>query len=211
MALITFEEFSRTHPLEARADWGRYTHYFTPIEGGTQVAGWTRYQVQHFNSEYPAEFCAGHCDILAALQRWVDGIADLSTLLVIEQPLLIGEDFYVRPNRALPTTLRHFDNLTNERYPPEAPPELAVMRRVFREAAPRYTAPRELLLISILERELFPPDDGNTWFDENNLYFSVMDVATTYAEIDTWLDHEEWWVHPAVDPPTSVPPATPTQ
>ena len=67
------------------------------------------------------------------------------------------------------------------------------------------------LLISILERELFPPDDGNTWFDENNLYFSVMDVATTYAEIDTWLDHEEWWAYPAVSPPASVPPATPTR
>jgi hypothetical protein len=211
MSIITFEEFARTHPLGKPSSSGSYTHYFTPKMGGAPVEGWVHYQVMHFNSRFPVEFCAGHCDILAALQEWIERVPELAALLMVERPLLIGDDFYVTPNRMHPTTLSAFDNVTNERYPPEAPAELATMRTIFREAASRVTEPRDRLLTAILERELFPPDNCHTWFDDDDLYFSVMDVATTYAEIDTWLDHEEWWVHPAVDPPASVPPATPTR
>jgi len=205
----TFAEFAKSHPLEAPGDSGRYTRYVTPVMGGVPVEGWTHYKVQHFNSEFPVEFCAGHCDILAALQEWIERVPELAALLMVEQPLLIGDDFYVTPNHMHPTTLSAFDNVTNERYPPEAPAELATMRTIFRDAAARFTEPRDRLLTAILERELFPPDDWRTWFDDE--HFRVMDVLTTYAEIDTWLDHEEWWVHPAVDPPASAPPATPTR
>ena len=205
MSSIIFEEFAKLHPLEKGSDWGRYTKYYPPIDNSAHVAGWRHYKVFRFNSEFPVEFCAGHCDILAALQAWIESLPALVGLLVVEQPLLIGEDFYVLPNYMHPTTLSHFDNVSNERYPPESPPELAVMRQIFREAAPRFADPRERLLIGILERELFPPDNCHTWFDEDVPRFSVMDVATTCAEIDTWLDHEDWWVHPAVEPESQAP------
>ena len=205
MTITTFAEFARSHPLGKSGDWGRYTHYFTPATGGVPVEGWIHYQVQHFNSQSPSEFCAGHCDILAALQEWIDRVPELSALLVVEQPLLMGSDFYVTPNHSHPTTLSHFDNTENVRHPPEVPPELAVMRRIFREAAPRFTEPRERLLVSILEKEIFSPHNSHTWFDEDVPRFSVMDVATTCAEIDTWLDHEAWWVHPAVEPESQAP------
>ncbi len=211
MALNTFAVFLQSHPLEHPEDWGRYTHYSSPIKGGVSVEGWVHYQAMHFNSRFPVEFCAGHCDILAALQEWIERVPALAALLMVEQPLLIGDDFYVTPNHMHPTTLSAFDNVTNERYPPEAPAELATMRTIFREAASRVTEPRDRLLTAILERELFPPDNCHTWFDDDDRHFSVMDVATTYAEIDTWLDHEEWWAYPAVEPPASVPPATPTR
>ena len=194
MTLITFNEFAQTHPLGKGGDWGRYTHYFTPEAGGVPVEGWADYRVKHFNSEFPVEFCSSQCDLLAAMQFWLERTPALAERLVIEQPLLIGTDFYVSPNHCHPTSLSEFDNVTNETYPPESPPELAVLRTAFREVQAKIIEPRDRFLSTILERELFPPHNDHTWFGYE--YFSVMDITTTYAELDAWLDHPAWWAYP---------------
>ncbi len=66
------------------------------------MEGWADYRVKYFNSQFPVEFCSSQCDLLAAMQFWLERKPALAERLVIEQPLLIGTDFYVpTPERTL--------------------------------------------------------------------------------------------------------------
>lgn len=149
------------------------TLHFTPITRERPTAT----IVRRFSAERAGR-AAAWARLTDAAAAWIAVRPTLAAVLRVEPLTKVGSDFVAR-GRFEGTSLAAY---ADDDDPPEAPPELAVLRRVFLElatAAPATEAP----VVALLARSLLSPTH-KTVYDYGAELFVIGEIKPTAQDLD---------------------------
>jgi hypothetical protein len=183
----TFDEYARGRDLVLLSESPLGTLHITKTNDGTMV--------RRFDRDWPASLLTTYLDMLEAAQLWIDKQPTLATLLRIERPFEIGDDYYV---------ISHYPHYWSTKHIGTLPPDdddkaLAELQRLTGElstAVKTVSGERDVLIASILSRCVLTPSAWTFHSDEESR-FVVVDPPATRAEGEMWLGHPSWHVNPA--------------
>jgi hypothetical protein len=148
-----------------------------------------RFLVRRFNRTLPPSLTGAYARLLAEAQSWLERESALASLVRVEQPIEVGEDFLMRRFVGA-TSLASFLNEDEDDDPPEAPDELAPMQTLFRQFAARAVSAQDVLIVTILARSICEPT-YKTIYSFHEERFVVLDLKPTVDELEqfkTWME-----------------------
>ncbi|HUQ01165.1 MAG TPA: hypothetical protein VM261_01660 [Kofleriaceae bacterium] len=141
-----------------------------------------RFLVRRFNRALAPSLTLAYARLLAEAQTWIERDSSLASLVRIEQPIEIGEDFLMRRFVGA-TSLASFLNEDADDDPPEAPDELVPMQSLFRQLGARAVSAQDILLVTVLARSLCEPT-YKTIYSFHEERFVVLDLKPTVNELE---------------------------
>jgi hypothetical protein len=142
--------------------------------------GALRILVRHFNRDLPAELIPAYAALLRAAEAWIEGDPELASVVRVDQPTEVGEDFIARLHR-MGTSLSAY----SDDDPADPPEELRVMQSRFRARLTESVGPEEALIARVLARSILEPT-GKTIYSFPEAKFIIADLKPTLEELDQY-------------------------
>ncbi|NOT27870.1 MAG: hypothetical protein HOP16_17430 [Acidobacteria bacterium] len=149
--------------------------FCTPVAPGVP-----RILVRHFNRGWPGELIPTYVAVLRETAAWIERDPQLASVVRVEQPTEIGQDFLALPHR-MGTPLSAY---SDDEDPPEPPEELSAMQSRFR-ARLTEVRPEDELIVRILGRSVLEPT-GKTIYSFPEEKFIINDLKPTREELEQY-------------------------
>ncbi len=141
-----------------------------------------RILVRHFDKTITKEMIPLYVEITKALDRFAQENKALSSLIIVQQPFEIGEDFIARTHHVYYVSV---DSYYDEDEDCEVPPQFETLKTLISELKQAELSDADSILLRILEKSFIIPTT-KTYFDHKQDKFINVDPKMDINDLTEW-------------------------
>lgn len=176
--MLVFSNLSKRMSLEEYLDGSLCTLYVSPSDPQEP-----EYLVRHFDQQLGPNDVQPFVDIIAEVGKWVDERSELSSMVRIEAPIEVGNDYIIRRFHTYTTPVYAYQEWE---IPPRAPMELERMYSILANLTGNPKNIKEEVTERVLTNSLVGSETGKTYFHDYARCFIVVEPRITLEDIREW-------------------------